>query len=197
MDVPSPTADRILDCAQSLIVAGGYNGFSYADIADQVGIRKASIHHHYATKDELVRLLVQRYRLAAETGLALLDQHVPDPLQRLDAYLGYWRQCITDQSAPLCMCALLASEVPVLPEAVALEVRAYFKTLSAWLASTLASGADAKRLRLTRSPHIEAEAFMASVHGAMLAARAYGDPAAFALVTETLLDRLALPSRAR
>jgi TetR/AcrR family transcriptional repressor of nem operon len=41
----SPTSDDILACARSLIVAGGYNGFSYADIADVVGIRKASIHH--------------------------------------------------------------------------------------------------------------------------------------------------------
>ena len=45
----SSTADDILACARSLIVAGGYNGFSYADIADVVGIRKPSIHHHFAS----------------------------------------------------------------------------------------------------------------------------------------------------
>jgi TetR/AcrR family transcriptional repressor of nem operon len=44
MNTPSSTADDILACARALIVAGGDNGFSYADIAETVGIRKPSIH---------------------------------------------------------------------------------------------------------------------------------------------------------
>ena len=52
------TSQKILDIAQSLVVAGGYNGFSYADISDAIGIRKPSIHHHFPTKAELVRVLV-------------------------------------------------------------------------------------------------------------------------------------------
>ena len=66
----STTADDILQCARSLIIAGGYNGFSYADIAEVVGIRKASIHHHFPTKADLVRILAARYREEAEAGIA-------------------------------------------------------------------------------------------------------------------------------
>jgi TetR/AcrR family transcriptional repressor of nem operon len=43
---------------------------------------------------------------------------------------------------------------------------------------------------LTGTPRIEAEAFMATVHGAMLSARAYDDPEVFAAVTAPLIDRL-------
>ena len=63
------TSEKILDTAQSLVVAGGYNGFSYADISDAVGIRKASIHHHFPTKAELVQVLVDRYTQRAESGV--------------------------------------------------------------------------------------------------------------------------------
>lgn len=52
------TAQRILDTAQDLIRHRGYSAFSYADIADRVGIRKASIHYHFAAKEDLVLSLI-------------------------------------------------------------------------------------------------------------------------------------------
>ncbi|MCS0504306.1 TetR/AcrR family transcriptional regulator [Ancylobacter mangrovi] len=187
----STTADDILRCARSLIVAGGYNSFSYADISKVVGIRNASIHHHFPGKADLVRVLVARYRQEAEAGIAELERNVAAPLDQLRAYVGYWEACITDMSAPFCVCALLASEIPVLPEAVALEVRAHFRMLSAWLSSVLDRGAKDGSLRLTTgSADADAEMFMATVHGAMLSARAYGDPLTFGTVTRPLLTRL-------
>jgi TetR/AcrR family transcriptional repressor of nem operon len=187
----STTSDDILACARSLIVAGGYNGFSYADIADVVGIRKASIHHHFPSKVDLVRTLVARYREEAEAGMANLELQVSDPLEQLRFYAGYWEACIADASAPFCVCALLASQLPALPEEVGLEVRAHFRSLSAWLTSVLERGARHGQLQLTTNPRAEAEAFMAAVHGAMLSARAYGDPKIFGVVTGPLLQRLA------
>lgn len=186
----SNTFDDILACARSLIITGGYNGFSYADIADVVGIRKASIHHHFPSKVDLVRTLVARYREEAEAGLANLELQVSDPFGQLRLYTGYWEACIADDSAPFCVCALLASQLPALPEEVGLEVRAHFLSLSAWLTSVLQRGAQHGQIQLMSTPHAEAEAFMATVHGAMLSARAYGDPKIFGVVTSPLLDRL-------
>ncbi|GAA4827561.1 TetR/AcrR family transcriptional regulator [Paenibacillus vulneris] len=190
MDNLSTTFDNILACARTLIVTGGYNGFSYADIADVVGIRKASIHHHFPSKVDLVRTLVARYRKEAEAGMANLELQVSDPLEQLRYYTGYWEACIADASAPFCVCALLASQLPVLPEEVALEVRAHFSYLSAWLTSVLERGVLQGQFQLMNTPRDEAETFMATVHGAMLSARAYGDPKIFGVVTETLMGRL-------
>ncbi|MBR1129071.1 TetR/AcrR family transcriptional regulator [Bradyrhizobium iriomotense] len=186
----SSTADDILACARSLIIAGGYNGFSYADIADVVGIRKPSIHHHFASKVDLVRTLVARYREEAETGLAALERNVPDPRDQLKSYVGYWEACIADATAPFCVCALLASELPILPGEVALEVRAHFRALASWLTSVMERGKRKGRLHLSNSAKVEAEGFMATIHGAMLSARAYGDPKMFGVITTPLLDRL-------
>jgi TetR/AcrR family transcriptional repressor of nem operon len=184
------TADDILACARNLVIAGGYNGFSYADVADAVGIRKPSIHHHFPTKADLVRTLVSRHREQARAGMEHLEAQFPDPLELLRTYTGYWKACIKDASMPFCVCALLASELPVLPAEVAIEVKAYFRFLSTWLTSVLERGQREGRLRLTHFPHIEAESFMATVHGAMLSARAYDDPAVFGTVTDPLIDRL-------
>ncbi|MER8405123.1 TetR/AcrR family transcriptional regulator [Mesorhizobium sp. M0185] len=193
----STTSDDILACARSLIVAGGYNGFSYADIAEVVGIRKASIHHHFPSKVDLVRTLVARYREETEAGMANVELHESDPLEQLRIYAGYWEACIANASAPFCICALLASELPVLPEEVSLEVRAHFRSLSGWLTSVMERGVRHGQFRLMSTPRAEAEAFMATVHGAMLSARAYGDPKIFGVVTGPLLERLRASPRMR
>lgn len=184
-------ADDILRCARTLIVRGGYNSFSYADISSVVGIRNASIHHHFPSKSDLVRRLVAQYREEAAAGFAELERNVSDPLEQLRAYVGYWEKCIADASHPFCVCALLASEIPVLPDAVALEVRAHFRSLSDWLASVFERGAAQGRLKLTGTAGADAEMFMATVHGAMLSARAYGDARTFGAVTHPLLERFA------
>lgn len=189
MITSSNTADNILRCAQSLIIAGGYNGFSYADIAKVIGIRNASIHHHFPSKAILVRTLVAQYREEMEAGIADLERRIDDPLEQLRAYTGFWETCIADATASFCVCAMLASEMPILPEEIALEVRAHFRALSAWLASVFARGAKQGSLQPAASPKAEAEIFMATVHGAMLSARAYGDAKLFGAIVNPILAR--------
>lgn len=190
MNKTSSTADDILACARSLIVSGGYNGFSYADIAEVVGIRKPSIHHHFPSKADLVKTLLIGYLKQAEDGFGNLERAVPDPLQQLRVYIDHWKACIGDQSAPFCVCALLANELPVLPEEVVVHVRAYFRFLSGWLTKVFERGAEEGVMAFTNTPRVEAEVFMATIHGAMLSARAYGDTAIFGTVMDPQLARL-------
>ncbi|TGQ07908.1 MULTISPECIES: TetR/AcrR family transcriptional regulator [unclassified Mesorhizobium] len=190
MDRPSNTADDILAAARRFIVAGGYNGFSYADIAEVVGIRKASIHHHFPSKVDLVQTLVKRYLEDAVAGMTELERNVPEPPELLRTYAGFWAQCIEDASRPFCVCALLASELPVLPPEVAVGVRAYFQFLSGWLTRVFERGAEQGTLTIAAAPRVEAEAFMATVHGAMLSARAYGDVLTFGMILAPTLQKL-------
>jgi TetR/AcrR family transcriptional repressor of nem operon len=59
--VVADTPQRILDVAEQLVQTRGFNGFSYADIAAAVGLTKATLHYHFATKAELGRRLIERY----------------------------------------------------------------------------------------------------------------------------------------
>jgi TetR/AcrR family transcriptional repressor of nem operon len=81
----SPTAAQIVASARALLATRGYNGFSYADIAEAVGISKPSIHHHFPSKAELVRRVVEGYRAEALEGMSGLRQQVADPVARLQA----------------------------------------------------------------------------------------------------------------
>ncbi|GAA0769638.1 TetR/AcrR family transcriptional regulator [Ideonella azotifigens] len=184
------TLDRILRSAHQLILQRGFHGFSYADVADQVGIRKPSIHHHFPTKVDLVRTLVANYRQAAAAGLAAIRTNVADPAAQLRAYVGYWERCVATDTDPFCLCALLAAELPSLPPEVAAEVRGHFQALVAWLQAALQDGAAGGQLRLSQPVEVEAHTFMAAVHGALLTARAAGEPSLFGRVMSSHLQRL-------
>jgi TetR/AcrR family transcriptional repressor of nem operon len=192
MNNTNTTYDKILDSARTLIITGGFNGFSYADIAEAVGIRKASIHHHFPSKVDLVRTLLLLYREQLKAGIAEIDRKIPEPLEKLRAYTGYWEKCILDASAPICICALLASELPALPEELRVEIRAFFNSLSSWLTSVFSQGLQQQNIQIRSAPSVEAEAFMATIHGAMLSARAYGDAKIFGVVVNPLLDRISI-----
>lgn len=190
LGMSTDTADRILDTAQQLIVKRGYNGFSYADIAEVVKISKPSIHFHFATKAELVRRLLLRYRVTVKASLDHVATVLPDPLSQLRAYASYWEECIRDDRSPFCLCALLASELLSLPDDVAVEVKSYFRELDAWLTATLEKGEAQGQLVLPRGAAQEAESFMASAHGAMLSARVYGQADVFARIVGDAINRL-------
>ncbi|NTF89039.1 TetR/AcrR family transcriptional regulator [Agrobacterium rhizogenes] len=195
MKSTTSTSGKILDTAQTLVVAGGYNGFSYADISAAIGIRKASIHHHFPTKAELVAVLVDRYGQQVEVGLTSLREQFSSPAEQLQAYLNFWQTCIRDASLPFCVCAMLAGEMQMLPEEVASRVRAHFHSLAGWLTSVLTAGAEQGLFRLDKQPEEEAQMLMASVHGAMLSARAFSDPELFTTIVTPQFTRLLTPAR--
>ncbi|MEP6504784.1 MAG: TetR/AcrR family transcriptional regulator [Betaproteobacteria bacterium] len=186
----SPTATQIVASARLLLATRGYNGFSYADIAEAVGISKPSIHHHFPSKAELVRRVVVGYREEALAGLNGLNAQVADPVARLQGWTHFLQTCLRDGTLPFCICAMLATEMPTIPAEVGAVVRGHFDDLSGWLAALLAEGAHAGRFTLHAAAPTEASAFMAAIHGAMISARAYGDPGLFATISDALVARL-------
>jgi TetR/AcrR family transcriptional repressor of nem operon len=184
------TADRILQTAKSLISDRGYSAFSYADISAAVGISKASIHHHYPTKENLVVSVLRAHREKFLQSTETLTQRVADPFARLQAYVHHWEGCIRDKKEPFCIAALLAAELPSLPEEVRHEVQLHFVSLGRWIRETLEDGISKKSLQVKGNPEDEAQAFMAIVHGAMLSARALGNCIVFQTVTAAALQRI-------
>ncbi|MBN4668062.1 TetR/AcrR family transcriptional regulator [Pandoraea nosoerga] len=185
----SPRALEIVQHTRQLLAAGGYHGFSYADLSERVHIGKASIHHHFPGKADLVLTVVRMHRAQTLEGLAALDTRVEDPLARLSAYTDYWAECIRDATLPICICAVLAAELPLIPPEIASEVRRYFDDLGTWIATVLAEGAARMRLTLYGDARTQAQTFMSTVYGAMLTARASGNAESFQAVSRMAIER--------
>ncbi len=92
-DAQPDTATRILDVAERLVQTSGFNGFSYADISAELGITKASLHHHFATKAELGRALIERYSEAFNAALKVVDQRGGDAAAKLERYVKLYAEC--------------------------------------------------------------------------------------------------------
>ena len=184
------TAGKLVDGATQLIMRGGYNGFSYADLAQRYGIRKPSIHHHFPSKVDLVRAVVEQGRARIRAQITAVEESSPDAMAQLLTYTGYWERCIRDQSAPFCLAGVLAAELPSLPDQVATAVQGHFADLAEWLRNVLTLAVQQGSVRLDQSPETEAEDFMAAVYGAMLVARAFDDPDRFARIIESLIARI-------
>jgi TetR/AcrR family transcriptional regulator, transcriptional repressor for nem operon len=185
------TAGRILDAANDLMIERGYSAFSYADIAEIVKIRKASIHHHFPTKAGLVAAVLRRHRSSIGKAMQALDEQVANPLQRLRDYFSYWDGCIEEQTLSFCIGALLGAEMPSLPEEVQTEVRLHFAMLTDWFERTLEAGTKAQTMNLQGTIRAEAQMLIAVLHGAMLSARASSNCGVFRSLAKAAIDRLA------
>ena len=96
------TATAILDIAERLVQRRGFSGFSYADIAAELGITKASLHYHFPSKAELGESLITRY--ADRFGEALMEIEGRDgpATDKLRAYCASTEPCSRSSA---CACA--------------------------------------------------------------------------------------------
>jgi TetR/AcrR family transcriptional regulator, transcriptional repressor for nem operon len=164
------TAQQILDVAQELVRSRGYSSFSFADISEQVGIRKASIHYHFSSKEELTRELVKRYRMTFQQKLKQIGLSNSNPQTKLQQFLSLYRQGLSQ--CQMCLCGILSAEMAVLPASVQAEVRAFFTETQTWLQTVIQVGVSTGCLQPRLSSEDEASLLLASVQGAQLIARA-------------------------
>ncbi len=172
----SETAEQILDLAETLIQTRGYSAFSYQDIADSLGIRKASIHYHFPSKAELGIAVVDRYIAGFEAGLtAIADDHAQSSLAMLDFYVQPYLQ-FAGTPDRVCLCGALSGELLALPPELRGQVDHFFRTHQVWLTKILKRGVARGEFSLPAPAPKVARFIFAALQGALLVKRATADP---------------------
>src|SRR5271166_5391358 len=121
---PTAAARAILDAAERLAQTRGYNGFSYADVAAQLGVTKASLHYHFPSKAELGRALIERYHAGFVEALGIIDREVDEPCGKLERYVALYDAVMRNDR--MCLCGMLAAEHATLPQAMQLQLQLFF-----------------------------------------------------------------------
>src|SRR6185295_9686526 len=98
----APMRQRILDLAEELLLSRGYEGFSYQDIADAIGIRKASIHHHFASKEDLGSAIVERSRIRLAEARGPVVEDAARIRKLLDNYFRFFER-LAEEGKKLCL----------------------------------------------------------------------------------------------
>jgi TetR/AcrR family transcriptional regulator, transcriptional repressor for nem operon len=181
----SDTKEHILQTAQALAQRRGFNAFSYADISEAIGIRKASIHHHFAAKEDLELALVERYRNAFGESLVEVEATEPTAAGRLRAYAGLYGRTL--ESGHLCLCGMMASDLMALPDAVRAPLREFFTDQVTWLSHVLEVGRRTGEITFRGAPVQKAQTILAALQGGLMIARSSDDPAFFESLVADML----------
>jgi TetR/AcrR family transcriptional regulator, transcriptional repressor for nem operon len=184
-DGESDTASEILDVAERLVQVRGFNGFSYGDVAAELGVTTAALHYHFAGKAELGEALIKRYAARFAAALADIDARRTDAPAKLKAYATLYLEVLRDER--MCLCGMLAADYQTLPQPMREAVVRFFDDNEAWLGRVLYQGQAEGSLRVTGSAEETAQTIVGGLEGAMLVARPYGDTARFEAAASRLL----------
>ncbi len=181
--------DSILDSAERLARSRGYDAFSYADLSAEVGIRKASIHHHFPTKADLALALIERYRETHVVKLAGVARKTTTAAERIREFVGAYREALQGGHS-LCLCVAFAAGPESLSEQVLESMNQFHKDNTSWLLQTYEDAMTDGSIKGVVDPSAEAAATIALVEGAQLIARAAQDASHFDQATLSLESRL-------
>ncbi len=181
-------ATQILDVAEALVQTRGFNAFSYADVANELGCTKAALHYHFASKSELGEALLTRYTERFLDALTVIEAASQDGPTRLEAYANLYLEVLRQKR--MCLCGILAAEYATLPEPMQRVVRHFFDANETWLTNVLLQGQQAGTLHF-REPALEtARVIVSSLEGAMLVAQPFNDLERFRSAADHLIDGL-------
>lgn len=181
------TATQILDVAERLTQSRGFNGFSYADVATEMGISKAALHYHFSSKAELGHELIERY--TARFFAALDGLSTDSASRRLEGYAELYLGVL--QQERMCLCGMLAAEYSTLPEPMRTAVLEFFDRNEVWLSGVLAQGLRDGEMEFSGSADVKARVIISTLEGAMLVARLHGGTEQFREISRDLLASLA------
>ena len=186
----SKTAEEILDIAEMLIQTRGYNAFSFQDIADRLGIRKPSIHYHFASKTALGVAVVERYSAGFTAALEAIEaDDSQSAMTMFDCYTGPYRE-FADTPDRVCLCGALAGEILALPVEMRERVEAFFKMHLDWLERIVARGVTRGEFKIAMSEAQMTRTMFSALQGALLVKRTTGDATQMADVIDVLKAQL-------
>lgn len=166
----APTRSQLLAEAECLIRRGGYAAFSYAHLAEKIGITKASIHYHFPTKQHLIEDVAELAITRFAEALAEIEGTQPDATSRLQHYGELFLDGFDEHLRP--MCCALSAELAALPPSMGVKVRAYFDLHQEWLTRIIESGILAGELRWEGGAASLARLILTTLEGGSLVGRA-------------------------
>lgn len=87
----SDAKQRVLDSAETLFMQRGYNAITLRDIAEDLGLRQASLYYHFPSGKEQLYVEVAerafaRHRTGLRTAIAAADDNLADQLRAIGAW---------------------------------------------------------------------------------------------------------------
>jgi TetR/AcrR family transcriptional regulator, transcriptional repressor for nem operon len=115
-------ATAIMNAAEQHLRLGGFSGFSFRDLAAEVGIKSSSVHYHFPTKEKLAAAVVRRYGLEIS---GLIDRECAAGGDPVTVWTRTFRHTL--DNGRMCPCTILGAASLDLPSEVAEEVARFYQ----------------------------------------------------------------------
>ena len=181
--------EAILAAARQEAQARGYGGLNFRTLAAEVGVKAASLYHHFPSKADLGAAVARRYREDTAAHLETLAVACADPVLSLRRYPDTFKKALETDNR-LCLASFMAAEYDDLPDAVKTEVQAFADVNVAWLARMLTAAGVVE----AKDAEPRARAIFAAVVGAQLMARSRADIALYDAVIDSYRTAGLLPA---
>ena len=181
--------EAILAAAKLVVQAHGYAGLNFRDLAQEVGIKAASIYYHFPSKADLAAAVAKRYWEDSAAYLESLLQNSSRPLDALRRYPETFRWALENDNR-ICLCSFMSAQFDDLPDLVKTEVQAFADVNIAWLKKTLV----AAKVVSHREAERRARAIYSGIMGAQLMARSRADITLYDSLVESYRTAGLLPA---
>ncbi len=166
--------DQILEVATELVQTRGYSAFSYRDLSDRLGITKASIHHHFPSKEDLGRAVAEKYNTDVKAALAEAKRKSDDPWVQLEGYVQFVLEIIKTQDR-ISAAGSVQSEINVVPKAMGHSMCSLVQHVIGWISEVIKNGRDLGVMDFPGSADNQGAMIFSAAQGAMQYGRANGE----------------------
>lgn len=181
--------EDVLAAARRRAQAHGYGGLNFRELAADVGIKAASIYHHFPGKAELGAAVAKRYWEDAKAHLDAIREETGDPVVSIRRFPATFRTALENDNR-MCLCSYMAAELDDLPDIVKVEVQKFAEVETAWIATQLSEAGLVENGQSEKRAH----AIFSAVAGAQLVARSRADVRVFDELIESYRSAGLIPA---
>jgi TetR/AcrR family transcriptional regulator, transcriptional repressor for nem operon len=180
------TKSKIIEIAKDLIQRVGLNAMSYQHISDAVGIRKASIHHHFPKKENLVDALLKECQVSYGGNYQQIVDGPGSASEKLRQIAGVFEEGL--QKDQLCLVGAISTDLNTLQENSCRILEETIQNTVDIFSTTFKQGQEEQSLSFKSTAEEAAYTFFSFLIGTQISARVHGGVKSFRNSTELIIS---------
>ncbi|MFN8671752.1 MAG: TetR/AcrR family transcriptional regulator [Candidatus Sericytochromatia bacterium] len=183
------TKNKIESLSKDMILTNGYNGFSYNDLSKSLGIKKASIHYYFSSKEELGLKFIKNFSEDIERAFDSFEKQKLNPKEKIESYLELF-ESFANSKTKICPTGMLSSELNNIPDKMYQELLVFFEKTESWLNKTISEGKNQKLFKDEIKENDFTLTIMSSIQGGLQIARLKKEPDIYINISSQLKKQL-------
>ena len=181
------TKTKALDLGREYLQTLGFSGFSFQTIADTLGIKKASLHYYFSSKEEMGLALLHDYE-ESHKNWASKVQDLPSKIKLEKMVKGF--KSLSSKNHMICPVGSFASDFQSTTPKMKKRILQFHLLVRDWLMETIDQGKKEGTIRKSLDSEVAADLFLATLQGGVQLARIRGEQKGLEKMLDTMLENL-------